>query len=337
MKKIKIAQIGVMHDHARDTIRTLKAMRDVFELIGFAHPDSESYNESLYSGVQEMTVDEILNYPGLDAVVIETREQDLTDYALLAAEKGIHIHLDKPGGLELEAFDRLIDMVKEKKLVFSMGYMYRFNPNVQKALALVKSGKIGEVYAVEAHMSCYLPADKRQWLDQFPGGMMFYLGCHLIDLILQFKGSVPDKILPFHGPLGIENTTSNDYSMAILMYDGIASFAKTCGAEHGGFLRRQLVICGTEGVIEIKPMEYHPVLGERDLQSDLRVTYKEESLAKGVDALGDTEPSGPYDRYISMLQKFADTITGKIENTYDPEYERQLYKAVWESCGRAFE
>lgn len=334
MKRIKIAQIGVMHDHARDTIRALKMMTDIFELVGYASPDADDYDKALYDGVKKMTAEEILSLPDLDAVVIETKEEYLTKYALLAAQRGIHIHLDKPGGFEEDEFDRLIDLVKEKNLVLSMGYMYRFNPNIKKALEIVKSGKIGKVYAVEGQMSCHLPKEKRQWLNSLPGGMMFYLGCHLTDLVLQFRGSMPDEVVPFNAPIGHEGTTSCDYSMAVYTYDGVASFVKTTMLECGGFLRRNLVVCGTKGTIEISPMEYHPVLNQRELASDMYVTYEDLQLKMRVDAKGEREQSIPYDRYEEMLTKFKETITGERENTYDLEYERKLYKLILASCGK---
>ena len=334
MRKIKVAQIGVMHDHARDAIRALKSMTDVFELIVYAHPDSDDFDKKFYEDIQEMSAEEILSYPGLDAVVIETQEKDLTKYAIMAAQKGLHIHLDKPGGFEEEEFDRFIDMVKEKNLVLSMGYMYRFNPSIKKALEIVKSGKLGRIYSVEGQMSCYLPKEKREWLNNFPGGMMFYLGCHLTDVVLQCMGSFPDEIIPFNGAIKHEGTTSYDYSMAVYTYDTVASFIKTTMLEHGGFLRRHIVICGTEGTIEINPTEYHPILNERELASDMYVTYKDEQLKMGVDARGKRTQSETYDRYKEMLTKFKETVTGETENTYDLEYERNLYKTVLASCGK---
>jgi len=43
-----------------------------------------------------------------------------------------------------------------------IGYMYRFNPQIQEALAKVRSGVLGNIYSVEAHMDCKHPAEVRQ-------------------------------------------------------------------------------------------------------------------------------------------------------------------------------
>ncbi len=58
-------------------------------------------------------------------------------------------------------------------------------------------------------MNCFHKQPKRQWIANFPGGMMFYLDCHLINIILQVKG-VPLKIHPFNRCTGFEDVTGED-------------------------------------------------------------------------------------------------------------------------------
>ena len=81
MRKIKIAQIGAGHDHANAAMTTLKLQSDIYDLIGYAvvEGDEEMYEgaKNAYEGVKKMTAEEILNYPDLDAVCIETRTDGL--------------------------------------------------------------------------------------------------------------------------------------------------------------------------------------------------------------------------------------------------------------------
>ena len=46
---------------------------------------------------------------------METDEIYCTKYALLAAKAGKHIHMEKPGGLELADFEELIATVKDNE------------------------------------------------------------------------------------------------------------------------------------------------------------------------------------------------------------------------------
>ena len=270
MKPIKIAQIGMEHDHAVCAWHSLKKQPETFELVAWAQPNPDytitDWAKRETEGYPCMTVEEILDIPGLEAVVIETIEHDLTKYALMAAQRGLHVQMDKPGGHDLAEFEELIRTVKEQRLVFQTGYMYRFNPAVKYAMELAKSGKLGDIYAVEAHMDCLHPKTKREWLGQYKGGMMFFLGCHLVDLIIQFKG-FPDKVIPMNCATGIDGVDSEDYGFALFQYKDGVSFAKTCAAEVNGFERRQLVICGSKGTVEIKPLEKYPVVNPTGAQN----------------------------------------------------------------------
>ena len=259
-----------------------------------------------------MTVDEILNNPEIEAVVVETEEIYLTKYALMVANAGKHLHMEKPGGVDLVDFEKLVEILKSKNLTFSTGYMYRFNPKIQEALAKVKNGELGEIYSVEAHMDCKHPAEVRQWLQNFPGGMMFFLGCH-------------EEIIPFNCSTGYDEVTANDYGMVVFKYKNGVSFAKTCANENGGFLRRQLVICGTKGTIEIKPLE---VSAEGGLYTVMNEAYSTEWHKEW-----DTSKSDVYDRYDDMMRNFAEMVRGK-ENRYSYDYELGLYKLILKSCAK---
>lgn len=335
MKKIKIAQIGAGHDHATAAITTLKLQRDIYELIGYAAVDGDESvydnNQRAYEDVKRMTVDEILNYPGLDAVCIETEDRRLTEYAIMAAEKGLHIQMDKPGSESDEDFDRLIDLVKEKNLVFHMGYMYRYNPAVLKLKEDIKSGKLGEIYAVEAQMNCIHNVEKRNWLGNYPGGMLYYLGCHLIDLVYSICG-MPQEVIPLSMPIGTDGVTADDFGMAVFKYKNGVSFVKSTAVEIGGFERRQLVVCGTKGTVELKPLELRG--GELDGVFSPQTTGVREAFDENWHAKGEYHDTAVHGRYDAMYRAFADYVRGEKKNPYNYEYERELHKLILKACGK---
>ncbi len=330
MSKLKIAQIGMGHDHAVDIINTLKKQTHLFEIVGLAIPDEEAgkYQEKLEQhcqGIPRLTVDEIMEDPTITAVAIETEEINLTNYALLAAQHDKQIHMDKPGGFELAAFEELIELLKEKKLVFHLGYMYRYNQAVTKLLEEIRAGELGQIFSVEAHMDCrHLPA-KRQWLEQFPGGMMFFLGCHLIDLLVQIRG-VPEKIIPFNRSTGVDGVTATDYGMVVFDYPNGVSFAKTCAEELGGFDRRQLVVTGSKKTVEIRPLE---MFGNFEgIYTGVRTSTSEVWTDTGYHT-----NTPPVDRYETMMESFCKMAKGEKENPYTYDYELTVYKTVLRSCG----
>lgn len=340
MKKIKVAQIGTGHDHAVAAIMNLKKMNDIFELVGYATVPEDSGNldrfnfnatHNEYEDVKEMSVEEILNYPDLDAVFIETEDRALTKYALMAAEKGLHIQMDKPGGIDNEDFDKLIDMVKEKNLVFHTGYMYRYNPAVVKLLEDIKAGKLGEIYAVEAQMNCLHEPDKRQWLGNYPGGMLYYLGSHLIDLVYMIMGE-PNEIIPLSTPIHTDNVTGEDFGMAVFKYNNGVSFVKSTAVEYGGFERRQLVVCGTKGTVELKPFEW--LIADRPDLLQAQTTGVREVFSREWHEKGKYHEIEPNGRYDAMYKAFASYVRKEKENPYTYEYERNLHKIILKACGK---
>lgn len=336
MKKIKIAQIGAGHDHAAPTIWSIDRCKDVFDFVGYAvgEDDWEKYEseKDVYNAFKRYTVEEILAMDDLDAVVIETTELTSVKYAQMAAEKGLHVHLDKPGGESTEEFEKFLSTIKEKGSILSMGYMYRFNPSVQRALALAKDGKLGDVYAVEAHMDCSHPPKKRQWLEQFQGGMTFYLGCHLLDMIMLFKG-VPDEIIPYNYPAGADGVTAKDNGMVVMVYKTGASFFKACAAETGGFMRRQLVVCGSRGTVEIRPIEAFTGKGGSVLASDYSQTILGENEISARWTIEPETAHYEFDRYDPMLKDFAKRIRENDQGVYTLEYEARLHRCLLAACG----
>lgn len=329
MKKIKVAQIGTSkNSHGNFIWESMIKQKDIFDVVGYAFPENEREkfpdHAKAFDGYNEMTVDEILNNPDIEAVVVETEEIYLSKYALMVANAGKHLHMEKPGGVGFADFEKLVEILETKNLTFSTGYMYRFNPKIREALAKVKNGELGEIYSVEAHMDCKHPAEVRQWLQNFPGGMMFFLGCHLVDLIYQIQGD-PEEIIPLNCSTGYDGVTANDYGMIVFKYKNGVSFAKTCANENGGFLRRQLVICGTKGTIEIKPLE---VSADGGLYTVMNEAYSTEWHKEW-----DISKSEVYDRYDDMMRNFAEMVRGK-ENPYSYDYELGLYKLILRSCGK---
>ena len=329
MKRIKIAQIGTsQYSHGTVIWKSLLKQRDIFEVAGYCFPEKEreKYPREMnaFEGCPELTLEQILEDPTIQAVTVETEEKYLVKYALLAARHGKHIHMEKPGGRELRDFETLIDTVKKMGTVLHLGYMYRYNPAVQSAIEKAKSGALGRICCVEAQMSCPEPPDLRQWLAEYPGGMMFFLGCHLIDLVLRIMGK-PDAILPMNASLGFAGAQGEDYGFAVLKYKGIASFVKTCGWELGGFERRQLVICGTEGSLELKPLEWYFPEGLK--------TRTRESRGSGWTEAGALDWSEGVDRYDGMTASFAAMVRGEKENPYTPDYELELYRTILMCCG----
>ena len=330
MRRIRVAQIGTSrYGHGNSIFQAMVKQPDVFEIVGYAMPEHEKEkfpgHMELFLPYPELTLEQVLNDPAIEAVTVETEEIYLTKYALMAAEHGKHIQMEKPGGESLEMFERLIETVRRAGKIFHTGYMYRYNPYVLELMEQVKNGELGDIISVEAQMNCYHIKEVRQWLENFPGGMMFFLGSHLIDLIFSIQGT-PKKIIPLNMCSGVEGVTSNDFGMVAFEYEKGISFAKTSAVELGGFERRQLVVSGTKKTVELNPLEWY--IEDGRLFTERYVRENSFWFKKA-----EKERSQICDRYDTMIRSFGEMVLGEKENPWNYDYELALYKTLLKACG----
>lgn len=323
MKKLKVVQIGTGHDHSFAPINSLKKRKDI-DFLGYVRIDGET---KTFDGVPELSYSDVLTMCDLDAVFIETEDKYLTEYAYEFVKRGIPVQMDKPGGQDKKSFDALFDLAKEKNVPLHLGYMYRYNPAIKRIFQMVKSGELGKIHYVEAQMNCYLTEEKRKWFKEYKGGMMNFLGCHLVDFILQIQG-VPDEIMPYNS--ATENAFGEDIGFAVFKYGDNVSYIKSTGMESGGFMRRQIVVCGEKGMVELKPTEYFVENGK--MKTDMYISFvSEDSLKWAIPAEKIT--FGPFDRYDEMYDEFFKIVRGEIKNPYSYEYEKKLHDALLAACG----
>lgn len=332
MKKLKVIQIGTEHDHAAEAFKTLRAREELFDVIGFCMPEDDTNvlyekRKDVYAGTRLFTLDEALN-GGADAVVIETSDKLLTKYARTFVDKGIPVQMDKPGSADGDEFDAMIDAAAEKKLPIQLGYMYRFNPEILRLYDRIEKGELGEILYINAEMNCWHKPEKRQWLADYPAGMLYFLGCHLIDVIYKLQGE-PLEVVPLSVKSGLDGTDGYDVGFAAFRYAHGTSFARSTAVERGGFKRRQIVVVGSKGTCEINPTEYHAYSNQyKDMLTNTRYVF---TTGWGDDA--EHVPGEPYHRYDDMFRSFYDIATGKKQNPYSYEYEKGLHRLILKACG----
>lgn len=326
MEKIKLGQIGIGHNHASEKMKAARRFPELFEIVGFAEDNEEwlkrRANKSVYEGLKRLSKEEIIEKS--DAILVETDVWDLTDIALKCVKAGKHIHMDKPASGTKEEFKLLLDTAKDKNLVVQMGYMYRYNPAIKKCLQMIKEGKLGEIYSINAEMSTHHRAAFRKWLGNFGGGIQYILGSHLVDLIVYIMGK-PNKITSFMKHSCKDGIDIPDNNLAVLEYDKALCRVFVSSVEVNGYGRRQFVVSGEKGTVDIRPMERPTTL----LYSDAALEETAFGDFKEVIDFGDVS-SGRYDE---MMQDFYAYIVGKKQNPFTYEHDFAVREVLDEIIG----
>lgn len=325
--RIKVGQIGIGHNHAAAKMATFRKLADHFEVVGVVEPSPEwrkkRGNDPAYRGLTWMTEQQLLNTKGLAVVAVETDVCHLVPTAARCIEAGLHLHLDKPGGESLAPFRRLIEEAGRRDLTVQLGYMYRNNPAIQFCQRAVREGWLGQIFEVHAVMSRYQPLAYRQWLGQFRGGSMYIFGCHLIDLVVSMLGE-PDRITPFprqtHSDVHVY-----DNGLAVLEYPKATATIRAASLEVEGYRRRQLVVCGDEGTIDIRPLETFDIRPPQPLKLKLTLSSPRESFTKGAQEVVFPPMPGRYD---DQLVELARIVRGEIANPYPLSHELMVQESL---------
>ncbi len=325
--QVKVGQIGTAHAHAGGKMETLRRLRDEYEVVGVVEPDPErrktAERSPVYRGLKWMTEEELLGTPGLKVVAVETEVKDLLPTAARCIAAGMHIHLDKPAGQSLAEFRRVLDAASARRLTVQMGYMFRHNPAFRFCFQAVREGWLGRIFSVHGVMSKQQTAEARRPLLAYRGGIMFELGCHLIDALATVLGK-PDAVTPHGRRVRPELDNLLDSQLAVFDYPQATATIQACAVEVEGERRRQFTVCGTEGTIDIRPLEPPKLL--------LALSKPKGKYRKGYQEL--TLPAMP-GRYDDQLIELARIVRGEKQSEYPPEHDLLVQDLVLRASGQA--
>lgn len=320
--RIRIGQIGVGHAHAGKL--SVYRRSDDYEVVGIVEPDDRlraaAKSDEAYQNLPWMTREQLLNVPGLQAVLVETKVKDLLDTAEACVSAGLHVHLDKPAGESLPQFRRILEAASKRNLLVQMGYMYRYNPAVKLLREVVQRGWLGEIFEVHAVMSKVVGPAARTTLAEYRGGIMFELGCHVIDLVVGVLGAA-EKVTPYSRHSSRRDDSLLDNMLAVLEFPRALATVKSSALEVDGFERRHLVVCGTEGTFHIQPLD-NPA-------ARLTLSKPRGSYRKGYQNLSFSK----YTRYMDDAADMAGVLRGEKTAWGTPRHDLAVQTAVLQASG----
>jgi predicted dehydrogenase len=329
MKPIKIAQLGVGHEHASGTMDALRRLTGFYEVVGVCGEDDPNQLASrTYQGIPHMTKEELLSTPGLQAVAVEPTNRDLVAAAMPCMERGLHMRMDKPGGETMEPFRTLIEGCRSRGLAFQIGYMYRTNPAILFCFRALREGWLGEVFEVHTVMSRYDGDAYRKYLAQFAGGAMYNFGSHLVDLVVAMLGR-PQNVVAFQKATRDDGLMDN--GLAVLEYPRATATIRTTVVEVDGMRHRRLIVCGTKGTVEICPLE-QPWDRQTLDPLHVRLTLLEDNAeyAAGTHLV---DVGVMNYRYDDQLIELARVIAGEMESSFGYDHDLTVQETLLAAAG----
>lgn len=319
--RIKIGQIGVGHAHA-SKLSVYRRSAD-YEVVGIVEPDEalrkRAMNQPVYKDLPWRTREQLLETPGLQAVLVETRVRDLLETAEACLAAGKHVHVDKPAGESLSQFRRILATAEKKRLLVQMGYMYRYNPAIVLLRDFLRQGWLGEVFEVHTTMSKVVPPGARAELAKYPGGIQFELGCHVIDLVVGILGK-PTQVHGFNQHVSRTDGLL-DNMLAVLTYPRAMATVKSSALEVEGGARRHLVVCGTEGTFHVQPLD--------DPAARVALDRARGKYRKGYQDVR----FGKYVRYVDDAADMARILRGEKKSDFSYAHDLAVQETLLRACG----
>lgn len=331
-RKVRVVQWGICHEHASGKFGSLKKIPDDYELVGIIDDRASKTPRQvgsfkLYDGVPRLTEEQLFADKSIDVVFVEVTNDDLVSVGMKCAQHGLPMHFDKPCGQSYAPFAEMVELCRRKNLPLQVGYMFRVNPAIRFIQKAVKDGWLGDIVSIEADMNHnYGGKSYPIYISSFKGGVLYNLGCHLVDFILPMMPGMPLRAHPvmLSAPGDPEGAKTN--CVSIIEWPHATATIRSCS--QSACSRRWLRVSGTKGTIDLAPIER---FDGKPTTLEMRLNHDVPGYKKGTHVVNCGVQK---DRYADQLLELAKIVRGEMPNpTYLYDHDLAVHKVTLMACG----
>ncbi|NLC45186.1 MAG: Gfo/Idh/MocA family oxidoreductase [Clostridiales bacterium] len=280
---------------------------------------------------------QLLGRDDIDIVSICTPSGLRRDIAILAAQMGKHIIVEKPIEVTLERIDEILSECEKNEVVISGIFNLRYNKHYSLVKEAISSGRLGKLILGDAYIKWYRSQeyyDSGKWrgtktLDG--GGALMNQSIHFIDLLQWMMGPVK-HVFGEIATLGHHDIEVEDTAVATVKYEnGAIGVIEGTTAAYPGIGSR-LDIHGENGTIVIEDnaikcwefRDHHPL--------DLKV--QELNMSKHAGGMADPL-SIDGSLHQKQIEEILDCISkGKkpMVNGYEARKSVEIIHAIYKSA-----
>ncbi len=327
---IRMAQYGTKHGHASGKLRSMLTNPEV-EVVGLYEPDAGRRREveggdGPYGQVHFFdSAEEMLGDDSIVAISSEGLNSESLDQTEQIVQAGKHVWYDKPAGDKWEQWQRVVAEARAKKLQVQMGFMFRYHPGFVQIADWARSGFLGNVYSLRAHMSTKLAPEARHVIaDGHYGGIFFDLAGHMLDQVVWILGR-PEKTTVF-----LRNETGlvpdfHDNTLGVFEYERAMAWIDIAAMEPQPMARRFEVYGDKGSAILIEPFE--PGHAIRLCLTEAAGGYEKGEQTVSFDGIG---RQGLYDL---ELEAFLRVLKGEQEPDRSLDHELLVQETLLRGTG----
>ncbi|MBA3976452.1 MAG: inositol 2-dehydrogenase [Candidatus Solibacter sp.] len=237
------------------------------------------------------SADQILDDPGIDAVLICSSTDTHADLTIRAARARKHIFCEKPIDHSLAKIDAALAAVAEAGVKLQIGFNRRFDPNFARVRAAVQSGEIGSPRLL--HIISRDPAPPPVSYVKVSGGMFLDMTIHDFDMARFLIGDEVEEVYTAAGVMvdpAIGEAGDLDTALITLKFrNGVIGSIDNCRQAAYGYDQRAEILgsAGSVATANCYPNEAAISTGEsvrRDLPLNFFMDRYTESFTREVRA-----------------------------------------------------
>jgi predicted dehydrogenase len=240
-------------------------------------------------------------------------------WTIKALKAGKHVLCEKPFASNAEEAEEMATVAREKGLVLSEAFAYRYHPLTARVKEIIANGEIGKVEHIDAQFCFLLPSPKNiRFNYDLAGGALMDCGCYPVSLIrylMQAEPTVENAEARLFAAQ-VDRRMSADLSFA----DGRTAHL-VCDMLYLRLFRSSLKVEGSEGKLEvINP--YHPHWFHRLKVQGQKGSYSENTYKQNA--------------YVLQLRAFLRAIQGEKKLSTDPAdavANMRVIDAIYEKAG----
>lgn len=206
------------------------------------------------------TLEAALEWGRFEAVVITTPTFTHAALAVMAAQAGKHILLEKPMALTLAECDAIIAATQRAGVHLQLGFMRRFDPEFEAAWERIQAGEIGRPMLIKS--LGHGPGLPPPWARDLrtSNGMLAEVNSHDWDCVRWLAASDPQRVYAevanFKGAAhGVDTPHFYDTAIVNIRFESgaLGSISGVCPCEYGYDARVEIV--GERGIMQIGQLQ----------------------------------------------------------------------------------
>ena len=263
-KLVRYAVVGLGHISQNAVLPAFANARRNSRLTALVSDDAAKLKTLArkYKGVRTYTYqqyEECLR--DVDAVYIALPNSMHAEYAIRAANAGVHVLCEKPMAVTVAECERMIDACREANVKLMIAYRLHFEEINLRAIDLVRSGKIGDPKFFNSSFSMRVKPGNIRTRQETGGGTLYDIGVYCINAARYLFRAEPKEVMAISVNSVPRKLSEIDESTgALLRFDGerVAAFVTSFNASDIASYH----IVGTKGRLEVDPAyEYAEGLG----------------------------------------------------------------------------